>query len=629
MFPRQKMSLSVDDTVKKTLKKNPDLSAQLILKEKAEMHYKAGIVSMSQSQFDNAISCFSKAILLVSHQTQYYVQRAEAYLHLCDFQSAALDYKCACRIEPQTHAYPQRLAFIYYLQGQCLFDLGKFMEALESFTNAAELKPDYQPYHMRSMACLTALGRYFDCLRLVNNWLEMKDPSADLFILRARLHHQLNQARLDDGSSFEATRRKLFSSKIELYDSQMTNCYHDLRSALTSKPSSLEALELLKMLKEAAEECHQNAVEKALKGDLSAALRKINCALEYNPRRAQYHLFRGTLYRRLKDFTAAIEDLAHAFEFCGVGEESGQGIAEDDSEDLEDAQTQLVLTYNDFAMHCFSRRLYKEATLLLNKAIEKHRDASELFVNRGDCFLKQGEWTFALADYEQAEEMDPDNTIIWLRCAVIYNKLGLHCYESKNYLEAADKFSAAINYDPGVAQYYANRAKAFCKMGKMEGAKEDAISVRVLEPNNEQASVLPLLLSLFPGFSLNVIMTCSTAQSVKDLLKNKIEAFDLAASKMSRIDQMALVKEGSISQSSSQAGPEHKMKPSGTIETMQSKLVAENQSLNQAVKRVLQQRQSLQHDGPCLAPAHLDSEEHIAHKQPYVWRKFGSFGLNL
>lgn len=48
-----------------------------------------------------------------------------------------------------------------------------------------------------------------------------------------------------------------------------------------------------------------------------------------------------------------------------------------------------------------------------------------------DCFFKQCEWTFALADYQQAEEMDPDNTAIWLRLAIIHYTLGLHSYKDK------------------------------------------------------------------------------------------------------------------------------------------------------------------------------------------------------
>lgn len=73
---------------------------------------------------------------------------------------------------------------------------------------------------------------------------------------------------------------------------QMTLCYHDLRSALRLKPCCPVALALLKRLKEAAEHSHQAAVDKALKGELSDALRKINSALEHNPSKAQYYLFR-------------------------------------------------------------------------------------------------------------------------------------------------------------------------------------------------------------------------------------------------------------------------------------------------------------------------------------------------
>lgn len=46
-----------------------------------------------------------------------------------------------------------------------------------------------------------------------------------------------------------------------------------------------------------------------------------------------------------------------------------------------------------------------------------------------DCYFRQKEWLFALADYQQAEELDPQNKTIRLRLAVIHNTLGLHSYE--------------------------------------------------------------------------------------------------------------------------------------------------------------------------------------------------------
>lgn len=63
---------------------------------------------------------------------------------------------------------------------------------------------------------------------------------------------------------------------------------------------------------------------------------------------------------------------------------------------------------------------------------------------------------------------------------------------SRKYQEAADKFSVAIRYNPGVVQYYENRAKAYSKVAKMEEAKKDAISVLILEPTNDQASLSSL-----------------------------------------------------------------------------------------------------------------------------------------
>lgn len=46
--------------------------------------------------------------------------------------------------------------------------------------------------------------------------------------------------------------------------------------------------------------------------------------------------------------------------------------------------------------------------------------------------------------------------------------------------------------------------------------------------------MVPLLLSLLPGCSLTDIMSCTTAHSVKTLLVEKIQAFKIAASKVSR-----------------------------------------------------------------------------------------------
>ena len=71
----------------------------------------------SQAQYyKRAINSFNKALNLRPAEVEYYVQRAECFLQLCDFQSAILNYKRTCVLDPDNFTFYSRLAFIYYFQ---------------------------------------------------------------------------------------------------------------------------------------------------------------------------------------------------------------------------------------------------------------------------------------------------------------------------------------------------------------------------------------------------------------------------------------------------------------------------------------------------------------------------------
>jgi hypothetical protein len=48
-----------------------------------------------------------------------------------------------------------------------------------------------------------------------------------------------------------------------------------------------------------------------------------------------------------------------------------------------ESQRQLLLTYNDFAVECFTKGFYDEAIILLNKAIKGEKREKGLYINRG------------------------------------------------------------------------------------------------------------------------------------------------------------------------------------------------------------------------------------------------------
>ncbi|XP_053180845.1 tetratricopeptide repeat protein 16-like, partial [Scomber japonicus] len=548
----------------------PDLQGSLIIQNKAAQHYTEGKEAMGKSQYEKAVICFSKASALQPQQTQLYVSQAEAYLQLCDFQSAAYSYKQAWHLEPE--AFSSHLAFIYYLQGQCLYDRGCFLEALEAFSKAAEVKPGCRAYEVRSLTCLAAAGLHTDCLKLVNNWMVTDGPTSDLYILRARLHRQLNQT---------------------------PQCYQDVKSALALNPTCPQAGALLLQLQETSERARQKAEDRALSGQLPEALCMINIALENCPQDARLYLLRGILYRRLKDFTAAIEDLVQAVELDEeAGEESRRQVKATDEEKecglmQKEARFQLVLTYNDFAVQCFSKGLYAEAMVLLNKGIEEEKEQAGLYLNRGDCFFMQGEWCYALADYRQAEEMmKPDDPAVRLRLAVLYYRLGSFSFQEGCFQEAADRFSLAIQYNPTSAQYYESRAKAFRKLMNLEGARRDFICTQILDPCSEELP--PMLMSLFPGCSVSDVLSSQTGQAVRVQLMDDIQARSSSPDQQrlsEKLQTMTLTSESRASQSedSSEEGEELQM-------TMKSSL----QQANGALQSFLHHRPALDHKEPRL-----------------------------
>ncbi len=148
------------------------------------------------------------------------------------------------------------------------------------------------------------------------------------------------------------------------------------------------------------------------------------CYLFIQITNVNYLFDRGALQRRLGDYNAAIDDYLLALDKTDHDEEAPTYI---------EAQRQLLLTYNDFAVECFTKGFYEEAIILLNKAIKGEKNEKGLYINRGDCFFRQANYQFAIADYQQALEIDPLDDAIHSRVAVIHNEYGVQDFQDKNY----------------------------------------------------------------------------------------------------------------------------------------------------------------------------------------------------
>ncbi|KAK3704669.1 hypothetical protein QZH41_006745 [Actinostola sp. cb2023] len=276
-------------------------------------------------------------------------------------------------------------------------------------------------FRLAELVPTTTLQRHGECLALVNKRLEEENSSPDMFIMRARLHDLFRNSTL---------------------------CYYDVKDALALDPENEEAQTLMKSLQKRANDSKQQAVQLLLVGKVKEALTKISIALETNPAVPEYHVFRGALHRRKADFNAAIDDFLLAMDKADHDEQNST---------YKEAQRQLLLCYNDFAVECFSKGFYDEAIVLLNKSIKGEKNEKGLYINRGDCFFRASELHFALSDYQQALEMDPSD------------------------------------------------------LSDSDGAREDILKCLYLNPNNKE--VLSIFSRLFPGRTVNEIINGKLGRS--------------------------------------------------------------------------------------------------------------------
>ncbi|XP_056395808.1 tetratricopeptide repeat protein 16 isoform X2 [Hyla sarda] len=457
-------------------------------------HYERGLQHLAQKEWEKAVTAFSKAINLCPDKVELYVKRSEAFLQLGDFQSAALNLRKATSMAPPVTEHIEQLALTYYLQGQSLFDQNRHLDALESFTCAAELQPQNKHHHMRSICCLAALGRYAECIHLLNKLLEEEQGNPDIYVVRANLYDQLNKPTL---------------------------CYQDVHAALSLDPQHHEALDLRQKMTAKAEEAKDKAVNLAVQGQLQDALKKICFAIENNPLSAEYHIFRGTVYKKLKDFSLAVDDFVGAMQLCNAEDGSGNEATRLHPE----AEEQLLLTYNDFAVHCYMKGFYQEGAQLLNKALEGDRNKKELYMNRGDCFFQLGELAFALADYQQAFDLDEEDWGARTRVAKLLDELGIQAQNQRQYQQAEHHFSEAIRKHPLLPQVYLHRARLRRTLQDIAGAQEDAVLSILLNPKSDEAT--PTIMNFFPGKTLEEVITSKLAGNARCVLEQNLENLPL------------------------------------------------------------------------------------------------------
>ena len=125
-------------------------------------------------------------------------------------------------------------------------------------------------------------------------------------------------------------------------------------------------------------------------------------------------------------------------------------------------------------------KLYHEAIVAYDKAIQLQSDFAHAYVNRGLTKEKLGQYESAIIDYSDAIKIDPT-------LAGAYNNRGSARRRLEQHFLALEDLNTAIQLDPRYVKAYVNRGNAKNSLGHPNEALEDFNTALDLDPGSAEA----------------------------------------------------------------------------------------------------------------------------------------------
>lgn len=114
----------------------PLLGTQLMFSQSARQYFRAGEEFFENMKYRDAIDQYSRAVEIDPDYDKAYIQRANAYARLNDYENAAIDYDRAI-------VFNEKDAELYYLSGYAHNKQGNNSVALTKLNRAIEMKRNY------------------------------------------------------------------------------------------------------------------------------------------------------------------------------------------------------------------------------------------------------------------------------------------------------------------------------------------------------------------------------------------------------------------------------------------------------------------------------------------------------
>ncbi|KAI8847650.1 hypothetical protein BC829DRAFT_236686 [Chytridium lagenaria] len=491
--------------------------------QRSELNNNKGCTALGHSHYVEAIALFSRAIFLHPQEPSFFVNRAEAFLKVVDFESAIANYQVAIDLiannssqQKESVWLNRRQRKVHFLWGQIFLDQRRYREALEQFEIAKGLGMAEDAVLARMAVTYIGMRKFDYALELLYVLTSRNPNHADLFILRAKIYRQ--QGNVD-----------------------FVNI--DTQRAIQLQPSHPEIRGLLEYTMLVAIRYKNKASDQILKGKFDVAIYFLNHALELDPMDWVLLFKRGILFSEIGQFESAIVDLTAVLEH-----------PEYDKTRESEIRAHLGSVYNKLGVSLFQSGNFTESLTAFTTALSFNQSEPVVYKNRADCYLRFGEVEKTLKDLAKAWDIDPSDDEA--RSKIGDLRYGL----AEKFLAMGDMSSATIELCKAIAAWpsdpklYFERAKTYLLQQMIDAARSDLESALEINPGHREASAL--LMRLQTGPLLNNLLPFPPR---KPLSKKPGKTDDTILPVLAINNQRGRLQESSTSESSS--GSSHALVP--------------------------------------------------------------------
>jgi tetratricopeptide (TPR) repeat protein len=422
----------------------------------------------------------AKKLVEIRGQVSEWFQQGNCLDELMRYEEAIASYVQAIQIKPNLYE-------AWYNRGVALSNLGQLEEAIASYDKAIKCKPDAPDAWYNLGVALGKLGRLEEAIASYNKAVQLKPDALDAWYNRS--YALLNLGQLEAAiASFDK------AIALEPNDhSAWNNRGYALRKLGRSEEAIASFDKAIELKPDAPDAWYNLGIALGKLAQLEQAIASFDKAIELKPDYAFAWIIRGIalyclgqLEQAIASYDKAIElkpDYASAWYNRGIALSSlgelEQAIASYDK--AIELKPDYAFAWNNRGIALSSLGELEQAIASYDKAIELKPDHAPAWYNRGSALDDLGQLEQAIASYDKAIEIDPNDKSAWLSRGWVLDTLG-------RYEEALASCDKALELGDQSSSVFFNRAIALLGLNRWdEGIVEldNALTRLAQEPGKE------------------------------------------------------------------------------------------------------------------------------------------------